>query len=158
MASNQSNVTPSLLDNLIDLEPDKVQELNYGQSITQYKMAVGRDLENLLNTNQTVLQWPSYLTALDKSILNYGIPDFTPYKVDSPFNREEYCRTLEKVILTFEPRLKEVSVTLLPNKDVNKRVFYFRIKAILMVELLPEPVIFDSTQDSFTGRFQIKNN
>ena len=57
---------PSVLDRLIDQDPQVRQEAARGRSqlLKEMKLAVRRDLENLLNTRVRCVPWPAELTEL----------------------------------------------------------------------------------------------
>ena len=38
---------------------------------------IERDLQNLLNTSRRFFRWPSTLTQLENSLMDYGLPDYT---------------------------------------------------------------------------------
>jgi type VI secretion system protein ImpF len=148
----------SILDRLIDDNPQSQQELpkSRNQVLRDLKQAVGRDLENLLNTRWRCLTWPPNLDDLDVSLVNYGIPDFTGAHMSLPSEREELRRLIEQVIRRYEPRFKSVTVTLRENKDEFDRTLRFRIDAVLYAEPAPEPVIFDSMLEPTSANFEIK--
>jgi type VI secretion system protein ImpF len=58
--SNDSRLIPSILDRLIDMEPDRTSELpaRRTQVLQQMKASVGRDLQSLLNTRCRATSWP----------------------------------------------------------------------------------------------------
>ena len=70
---------PSVLDRLIDDDPQVRHEAqrNRNQLLRDLKLAVRRDLENLLNTRVCCATWPRELTELQQSLVNYGIPDLS---------------------------------------------------------------------------------
>ena len=77
--------------------------------------ALTRDLEALRNPRQeqlTVL--PAAYSAVQRSILTYGLPDFTAWSLLSPADRQRLRRALEQAIASSEPRLTRVQVILEP--------------------------------------------
>jgi len=72
-------VTLSVLDRLLDLEPKSKVEgpLTHSKSLAQLKLAVRRDLENLLNTRCTPEPLPESSVEARRSMYNYGVPDIT---------------------------------------------------------------------------------
>ncbi len=48
---------------------------------------------------------------------DYGIPDFTDYMTTYPESQRDIERTLKQTIQKFEPRLRSVRVTFLPQDD-----------------------------------------
>jgi type VI secretion system protein ImpF len=151
-------LVPSVLDRLIDFEPDISREppKNRTQVLRELKQAVRRDLENLLNTRQRCLPPPPGLAELKQSLVNYGIPDFTGANLASPREREQFCRTLQTVLRQGEPRFKSVQVHLLTNAEPLDRTLRFRIDALLHADPAPEPVVFDSLLEPGTGTVTVK--
>ena len=149
---------PSVLDRLIDNDPQVHLEASASrnQLLRDLKQAVRRDLENLLNTRIRCIAWPAELPELRQSMVNYGIPDLTGTPLASSREREEFRRTIQAVILLYEPRLKKLKVTLGDQADAIDRTIRFRLEAILQAEPAPEPVAFDSTLRVTTGSFEVK--
>jgi type VI secretion system protein ImpF len=149
---------PSVLDRLLDFEPETSREApkNRAQVLRELKESVRRDLENLLNTRQRNLTWPPNLTELERSLLNYGIPDITALSMGAGKERQEFCRQLQSVILKHEPRLKTCQVVLLDNTEPLDRTLRFRIDALMHADPAPEPVMFDSSLKPGTGSFEVK--
>ncbi len=151
-------LVPSVLDRLLDYEPEVSREPVPGrhQVLRDLKQAVRRDLENLLNTRLRWQTWPSALTELERSLVNYGIPDFAGVNLGTAKDREEVCRFLQTVIRQYEPRFKTVTVHLLSNTEPLDRTLRFRIEALLQADPAPEPVVFDSTLKPATGSFHVE--
>jgi type VI secretion system protein ImpF len=151
-------LVPSVLDRLLDDEPENPREAppSRTQVLRELKRAVRRDLEDLLNTRRRCLPWSDGLAELERSLVNYGIPDFTGANMCSAEVREEFRRTVEEVIRRSEPRFKSVSVRLLDNTEPLDRTLRFRIDALLRADPAPEPVVFDSALEPGTGTFEVK--
>jgi type VI secretion system protein ImpF len=148
---------PSVLDRLLDEEPDKQVEApkSRHQILRELKQSVRRDLENLLNTRWRCVYWPPDLEEIDLSVVNYGIPDFTGANMGGVADRESLRRIIEQVVRKFEPRFKTIKVTLLGNRDETDRTLRFRIDALLYAEPAPEPVVFDSQLEPTTHDFTV---
>jgi type VI secretion system protein ImpF len=151
-------LVPSVLDRLLDNEPEVSRESprNHNQVLADLKVAVGRDLENLLNTRSRCLTWPPHLEELSRSLVNYGIPDITGADLGPAKGREEFGRTLQSLLRQAEPRFKNVRVQVLTNADPLDRTLHFRIDAVLHADPAPEPVAFDSSLKAGTGVFEVK--
>ncbi|MFL5342353.1 MAG: type VI secretion system baseplate subunit TssE [Gemmataceae bacterium] len=151
-------LVPSLLDRLIDLEPEASREPAPGrhQILRDLKLSVRRDLENLLNTRYRCLSPPDHLKELKQSLLNYGIPDLTGASLSSAKERDELCRVLQAIIARHESRFKSVRVTPLDNAEPLDRTLRFRIDALLLVDPAPEPIVFDSMLRPATGSFEVR--
>jgi type VI secretion system protein ImpF len=149
---------PSVLDRLLDDDPGVRTEpaKSRSQVLRELKMSVRRDLESLLNTRRSCTSWPEHLTELDRSLVNYGLPDITGYDLAASRSRHDFQRLVESVIRRCEPRFKSVSVELLENVGVLDRTLRFRIDALLYAEPAPEPVVFDTALEPATGAVEIK--
>lgn len=150
-------LTPSLLDRLLDDEPGNQREAvkQRHQVLREMKLSVRRDLENLLNTRWRCVSWPPNLEELETSLVNYGIPDFTGIRFASANTQDELRSILEAVIRRFEPRFSKVRVELITNADSLDRTLRFRIDAMLHAEPVVEPVVFDTMLKTSTGDFEV---
>jgi type VI secretion system protein ImpF len=150
---------PSVLDRLLaptDDEASSAQAAIKGRraALRDVREAVERDLEMLLTTRQRWIAWPTALDALPGSLLNYGIADFSGANLATQSAREEFRRSVEATIRTFEPRFKRVSVQVLdPGQSLDRR-FRLRIEALMIVDT--EPVVFDSVLDPVTRSFAVR--
>jgi type VI secretion system protein ImpF len=151
---------PSVLDRLIDNEPDVRRETprSRNQVLRDLKQSVRRDLENLLNTRVRCVPFGPEMKYLRKSLVNYGIPDLTGSSPISPKEREEFRRTVEAVVKQYESRLKKLRVRLLDVSESIDRTIRFHIDAVLQAEPAPEPISFDSTLRLTTGSFEVKGD
>jgi type VI secretion system protein ImpF len=154
---NNTRIIPSVLDRLIDEDPDRVLEapLSRSKSIEDLKQSVKRDLEWLLNTREDAAGAPSGLKELAHSLAAYGLPDFSAFNVKSSSDHARMQRILEKAIGSFEPRLEGVIVTLVPVHDLEQKL-RFRIDARLRVEPAPEPVTFDTVLQAVSNQYTVR--
>lgn len=151
-------LVPSVLDRLLDDDPATSRDppQSASQVLRELKRSVRRDLENLLNTRRRCMSWPSHLTELERSLVNYGLPDIAGMDLAAVREREGLGRLIEAVIRRFEPRFKTVHVEMLENADPQDRVLRFRIDALLRAEPAPEPVVFDSALEPATGNVEVR--
>lgn len=119
-------------------------KMRRGGDIKMIRQSVRRDLENLLNAKVQWHVWPESYKELDKSLLSYGLPDFSSMAMDSLDGRQALCRRIEETIRRFEPRFIDVEVTLLDEEQPLDRVLKIRIDALLYADPVPEPITFDS--------------
>jgi type VI secretion system protein ImpF len=148
---------PSLLDRLIDEQPEQASELprSRSQVLRDLKQSVRRDLQDLLNSHQRCSPVPEDLAALQVSLAGYGIPDIRSIDMATGGGRAEFRRVLEGVICRFEPRLHEVRVELLENVDPLDRLLRFRIHGVLRGDPAPEVVAFNSAMKPATGNVEV---
>ncbi len=154
---DEIQILPSVLDRLLDDMPD-ANPANHHYSVSDLKRAVGRDLEALLNTRQEMLEpLPSDFTETGRSLLSYGLPDFSGLTLGNQDDRQRVRHTLERAIATFEPRLERVRVVLDDPRQFD-RGLHFRIEAVLRVEPAPEAVTFDAVLQLTTQEYRIQES
>ena len=105
---------PSILDRMIDQEPNVSQESAVGRAsgLAELKEAVKRDLEWLLNSRRLLADLPADLGHLKKSLLMYGLPDHSSSSLSNPNDQKVLRRAVEEAVERFESRLTNVAVTL----------------------------------------------
>ncbi|HYL98385.1 MAG TPA: type VI secretion system baseplate subunit TssE [Blastocatellia bacterium] len=158
-SDNQVQITPSVLDRLIDYEPKLSREpvASRYKSLRQLKQSVRRDLEWLLNTRQEITEISPDMKELRNSLAVYGLKDFSTENVKGQKGQNRLRQAIETAVTTFEPRLDRVRVNLLPMRQAE-RALSFRIDARLKVEPAPEPVTFDTVLQLATGQYLVKED
>jgi type VI secretion system protein ImpF len=143
---SQQSVLPSVLDRLIDEDPDAVQESARPVAVLlqDIKANIRRDLEWLLNTRLYLQQRIDLYPELKTSLVAYGLPDFSTVLLGSAEHRERFRLAIQDTIERFEPRLRRVQVEISPSGEEHDRTLYLKIMALLMVEPDPVPLLFDS--------------
>ncbi|HEY0007063.1 MAG TPA: type VI secretion system baseplate subunit TssE [Pyrinomonadaceae bacterium] len=156
---NEVRITPSVLDRLLDFEPEMSREsaASRSKSLRDLKQAVRRDLEWLLNTRQVADGLPAGLKEVNRSLAAYGLPDFSNVSTQNPSDQKLMRREIEDALRIFEPRLEDVVVTIEPTRS-TERAMRFRIDARLKVEPAPEPVTFDTMLQLGTGQYIVQGD
>lgn len=153
-AQPKRGLQPSIIDRLIDPESAGTAIMT-GYTVEQMYAAVLRDLEDLLNSVHTAhLIAPEYEEVRD-SVFAYGLPDLTSIEALSPDQRSTIGKAIRRAIERFEPRLKQVKVTLLitqQNEGLGR--LRFRIDARMTVDPAPE-VAFDTILEMGTGTYLV---
>jgi len=152
------NIVPSLLDRLLDDHPDLTHEAAAYRvdDLRGLKRSVARDLEAMLNTRQEALdELPEDLAEVRRSLLVYGLPDFTAFSLLGTRDRTRIRRALEDIIAVFEPRLERVRVAL-EDSQGNDRALRFRVDGWLRVDPTPEPVTFDTVLQLNTREYVVQ--
>jgi type VI secretion system protein ImpF len=152
------NIVPSILDRLLDDEPEISTEpaASRTKGLRGLERSVARDLEALLNSRQeTLKELPSEFKEVSRSLLTYGLPDFTSLSLLAQDDRHRIRRAVEDAINTFEPRLLRVRVALEAPRE-HDRGLRFRIDAFLRVDPSPEPVTFDAVLQMNTQQYVIQ--
>lgn len=154
----KKKLRPSILDRLIDNDPGNIVEKDpdQHQKLKQLRDSVRRDLENLLNTRFRMLEPPDEYTELQKSLLNYGLPDLATVNISDSMKRKEFIEHLETILIEFEPRFKTVKVNYMENSDSLDRSLRFRIDATLYADPSPEIVVFDSILEPVTRTVNVE--
>jgi type VI secretion system protein ImpF len=152
----EQDTQTSILDRLIDTEPGVTHEPVQRRfaTINQVRDAVVRDLENLLNTRRSIHPVPEVDGQVAASLFTYGVRDFISYSPRSPSVRQQIRQEIERVIVQFEPRLRNVSVRL-DSSAGSERTLRFRISALLVVDPVTAPVTFDTCFDINRGDYFI---
>ncbi|MGH8013244.1 MAG: type VI secretion system baseplate subunit TssE [Candidatus Binataceae bacterium] len=153
----RNEIVPSLLDRLIDDHPELSHEPLSSRfyDVRQLEASVARDLESMLNTRQERLEeLAAEFVETGKSLLAYGLPDFTTYNLLAPDDRNRLRRAIENAIARFEPRLQRVRVSMeTPNQTDHS--LRFRIEALLRVDPATEPVTFDTILQLQTQEYTV---
>ncbi len=103
-------------------------------------------LQKLLNTRQGCA-----LIAAD-----YGIPDFTELITEFSFETvDEFARSIEQVIRTYEPRLSQVEVTVDPQDEVTLELRFRVYAALELTDKRRVPVMFETIVDP-RGNVKVK--
>ncbi|ELR64598.1 Putative protein ImpF [Photobacterium marinum] len=142
--SVSKQLLPSILDRLLDDDPESTREVSRVFHWREMRQSVRRDLENLLNARISWLVWPDWWSELDHSLLTYGLPDFSAMPLSSVDGRDELCRVIEETIRKFEPRFTDVAVSVISEEQPLDRILRLRIHALLRADPEPEEVFFDS--------------
>lgn len=153
----QRTLRQSLLDRLIDSDPDRQQDdpLTEDQVLRAVQISVRRDIENLLNTRYRCAEWPPQFDGLNDSLVNYGLPDFTAAGLNVVNDHGLLITAIEDALTRFEPRLIDVRVERVRGTDYIDRTFRFRIKATLKLESVEQEIRFDSAMETLTGQIEV---
>ena len=90
-----------------------------------------RDVEMLLNSRRPETLIPEEYTEVAKSILNFGVPEFDQFgNLAAPSEQARLCKAFETAIQLFEPRLRNVKVSMVQPKK-REGILRFRIDAVI---------------------------
>lgn len=151
----------SVFDRLIDLRPDQKQEVppHRLQAIRQYKDAVMRDLEWLLNSRANTDEVGEAFPELRSSSYTYGLPDFSTLVLTSGPDKLKLSRGIQQAIELHEPRLTNVTVEVPENPEkavALEMKLKFTVNATLLMSPSPEQVSFDTELELGRGSYQVK--
>jgi type VI secretion system protein ImpF len=156
----KERLQPSLLDRLMDNEPDKTQESREQRvfSLTRLRDAALRDLAWLLNTtNLAAGQDLSAYPEVTSSVLNFGLPDLAGLSV-SGTDVAELERTLRQAIANFEPRILRhtLSVRLEVNESqMSHNAMTFLIEGELWAQPVPLRLYLKTEIDLDSGDVRV---
>lgn len=155
--ARRMNIVPSVLDRLLDDEPTEVHDPSstLSEDLALFKSQVRRDLEAMLNTRRESLGDLSGYPELQRSLLTYGLPDFTSLSLQSETDRTRMRESIEAAIRVFEPRIMNAVVTVEPHGQNNQQLG-FHVEGFLRVDPVPAPVSFDAVLQLSTQQYQIK--
>jgi type VI secretion system protein ImpF len=153
-----SAITASIFDRLTDYEPSATREVQPPEwdRRESYKAGIARDLNNLLNTRRSEDDIPEEFESVRRSVVAYGMPDYTA----APMDQEEIRRAIERVVRVFEPRLARIEVTVgsAAEKPGTPGLLFrhsFRIFAVLRMGSGNEAVVYDAALPKELWRFQV---
>ena len=125
--------------------------------IARLRDEVRRDLEWLLNSRRPPVDLPPGSSALERSVMTYGLPDFSGLCLADPQECDRLTATLATTIAQFEPRLANVRVLFEPiSRDGARPALHYRIEALLRIDPVPEPVAFDTILELADRSFTVK--
>lgn len=155
-SESEIRITPSVLDRLVDLDPNISTEppKSRSASVLELKQSVRRDLEWLLNTRCFLETDGTELLEMRKSVAFYGLPDVTGLSAKNPAEQKRLAASVEAAIRIFEPRFINLKVTMAEMSDTERQM-KFHIEASLAMDPAPEPIAFDTVLEMGSGDFQI---
>jgi type VI secretion system protein ImpF len=168
---NTGGARALLFERLVDNEPDRPckEESPPFRVLTRQALwkSVSRELGQLLNSRCPVpLQ---LLSDVERTVINYGIPDFTSLSPESSDDRKLIASIIGQTIAAFETRLRNVRVTAEHSGD-DERTLQISVEADLVTDTVIEirshldigsslePVSFPIVLHSNTGLIEIYEN
>jgi type VI secretion system protein ImpF len=166
---NTGGARALLFERLVDLEPSRKEEAQPFRVLSRRELweSVRRELGRLLNTRCPV---PLHLLGEEeRTVINYGIPDFTSLSPQSAQDRKLIGDIISQTITAFETRLRNVRVKV-ENYEENERTLQITIEADLLTDSVIEihsysetssslePVTFPIILHSKTGILEVHEN
>jgi type VI secretion system lysozyme-like protein len=147
-----------LFERLVDLNPGSQDDgLRPFRVLNreQLKESVRRELQQLLNTRCSL---PLHqLAEEERSVINYGIPDFSSLSAEDADAQELIASVVSRSIAAYEPRLKQIRVTVERSPD-NEWGLGLNIEALLVIDLFTEPVSFPVLLNSKSGAAEVHDS
>ena len=124
-------------------------------TLAELKASVARDLEDMLNTR---IAFPhGHLAAFPlcrASVYNFGVTDFAALCLTSSEDRQRICSYIEEAIGRFEPRLGDVSATVLMDDGAINRLD-FVISGMLKAHSTAQRVDFNARLQPSTLHYSV---
>ena len=146
-------VRQSVLDRLV--QDGSPEPRTWEASVELLKRNLLRDLEHLLNTRETGEAAGPDHPNVERSMYNYGLPDFASLSAESAKTPARLLRSIEREIELFEPRLANVRISLADPDEKGARHMRFVIEATLRLDPEPERVEFDTVLEMDSGQIKI---
>ncbi|MET0383642.1 MAG: type VI secretion system baseplate subunit TssE [Burkholderiaceae bacterium] len=152
-ALSRDRLYPSLLDRLIDDDPDRAIEARENRSASLQKLRdnVLRDLNWLFNATQSSEDFGGD-DLLTGSVINYGLPALAG-RPASQYDLSELSRVLRDVILRFEPRIIASTLKVRAERHGadSHNVLGFRIEGQLWSQPIPLEIYMRTEIDLESG-------
>lgn len=107
--------------------------------------SIRKELDLLLNTRSSRV--PDTPDPHEWTVLDWGLPDFSPAFTRSPSDRRQLARRIEQAIVAFEPRLREPVVEVL-EREPHEHELRIHISGSVQLGSLAEPVAFPLMLDT----------
>lgn len=150
-------IAPSLLDRLMDMDPDLETDppVISAETPAGLRAALRRDLELLLNTRCCPTTPPPEYRQLANSLVSLGIEDFFVASLVTEGQRQRFAADLQTRIARFEPRLADLSVSLISDPVPIRRSLRLRIEARYRARPGLPPIVFETNLDPVAGHFSV---
>jgi type VI secretion system protein ImpF len=149
---------PNLIERLISRvgKQDTAEKLFL--SPDQARESVAADLEALLNSRASFgSALLSEFPLASKSVLNFGIPDFSSMSLLSGLDRDRLCRGIALAVEQQDTRMRLVAVSIESEQNVIGRL-RFTIEAALTLSGVEQPVRFSADFDQRVRRYVVGRN
>lgn len=127
----------------------------HAASVRMLKESIRRDLEELLNTRRQLSNELEGYEAARSSVINYGLEDLNSITPISRTNAQALQQAVQRCIAEYEPRLRDVSVSVESGGDLLHREIRLHIEATIPMQPNAEIVSFDTMLDLTSGMYSI---
>lgn len=151
---------PTLLERLTDHAPDRRHEApaSLPNDESQLRQSILRDLAWLFNTTHVAADVDlSGFPEIQRSVLNYGIPNFSG-RVLSKSGAEELKRAIATALANYETRLIRETIDVTVSKAetaLGKPAVLIEISAVLRLEPLPATMRLRAELDLESGHVAV---
>jgi type VI secretion system protein ImpF len=127
----------------------------HAASVRMLKESIRSDLEELLNTRRQLTHELEGYEGAQSSVINYGLEDLNSITPLSRVDAQELQRAVQRCVAEYEPRLRDVTVTVEGGGNVIHREIRLHIEATIRVRSSAEIVSFDTMLDLTSGMYSI---
>jgi type VI secretion system lysozyme-like protein len=152
-----SGAKTPLFDRLLDDGPDVRQPVSPNRAFDAHHLreSVRADLVRLLNTRTNLRG--NIRQLAQGTVLDYGIPNFSPISAASEQQQVALAKRIEDVISTYEPRLRNVKVLIQIDKSDPRKLLGV-VYASLVIGSVVEPVYFPLALDATVKNIDIEGS
>jgi len=152
---NPEPVLPSVLDRLLDDEPENQREVppTAGRVLEALRRSIQRDLEDFLNTRRRCSPIPE---RLEGTLCSYGVPDLVGADLSSARRQRRFLKELERLVGLHEPRFRSIKIKAVEGASAADRTMRFRIEAVVRAEPAPESMVLNSTVEPVTRTIDVR--
>ncbi|MGH9446054.1 MAG: type VI secretion system baseplate subunit TssE [Terriglobia bacterium] len=143
-----------LFERLTDSEPASQSERRPFRihDLDALSESVRRELARLLNTR---CPCPERLREnAERTVLEYGIPDFSSLSAASEADRSRLAGMIEQALSAYEPRLRQIHAAFQPGL-LNPAVLHGRIEAVLVAGMVNAPISFPILVQARNGVMEV---
>ena len=151
-AGTEALVTPSILDRLMNVDDWPTTR---AQSLRNFREALKRDVEWLLNTRRPPLENIGKFERARTTMVNYGLSDITALGLSSASDQKRLRKALEQSLREFEPRLTGLVVTIQESQTADRRL-RFHVQGLMCISPAPEEISFDTVLELTSGEYTVK--
>jgi type VI secretion system protein ImpF len=168
--SSQDRLQPSLLDRLIDQEPQNKRESNEARVLSRAELraAVLRDLSWLFNATRPEPEPQSERTEeIDRwreaghareSVLNYGLPAFAGLTLAS-LDLDQMKRLVAEAVCRFEPRIdpRTLNIEARATSETHHNTMQLLIRGHMWAQPVPLELLLAAEVDVETGNTRVRD-
>lgn len=137
---------------------DKLSAMSAANKMADWREILLRDIERLLNaaTRGRRLSLDNYPLCAD-SVINYGLPSLSK-KIPISENVSALARHIHRILVTFEPRLDPVRITVMPVFETRQTLalaILFDISGVLAISQGAQVINLRIALDYSCGAIQV---
>lgn len=139
----------TIIDRLVDLDPKSRTEIKplrtFGRD--EMKESIRLNIEWILYTRSSLSS--ELFDKRNLTVIDYGVPDFGSYFTINEADQKHLIEKLEKIISTFEPRIRNVKIRMRQKaEDAREKTFNIIIDAEMIIDNVREAVSFVTVMNS----------